>query len=94
MSQQTFSQKFWRDKHGREVIWQSPNKWLGLWFVTMVLNWFLLRGLVEKVIGTISLIALIIWAWLELTKGVNYFRRVVGLLVLLILIVSRLVTLR
>lgn len=89
-----FSQKFWEDKNGNAIVWQPPNKWLSLWFITMVLGWFLPRGLVEQAIGLISLVALIIWAGLELTKGVNYFRRLIGLLVLLVIIVSRLVTIR
>lgn len=85
-----FSQKFWEDKHDNVVIWQKPNKWLSIWFFTMVLDWFLPRGLIEKSIGVVSLASLIIWAFLELTRGDDYFRRLIGLLVLLVLIVSRL----
>lgn len=86
----SFSQKFWEDKHGRVVVWQKPNIWLITWFVTLVLSWFSPSGWPLRVMSTVSLLALIIWAVLEMFTGVNYFRRTVGLLVLLIILASHL----
>ncbi len=90
MSKITFSQKFWEDTHGRVVVWQKPNIWLTTWFIAMVIGWFLPNGWSEKFLSFVSLFAIIIWSILELTKGVNYFRRLLGLLILLTLVVSRL----
>ena len=85
----SFNQKFWEDNHGKVVVWQSPNIWLWTWFITMVLNWFLSYARAVQVIGFVSLAALIFWAILELARGVNYFRRLLGLMVLLLLIITR-----
>ncbi len=87
--QKSFDQKFWEDAHGRVVVWQSPNKWLAGWFIGMVINWFVPFGLVHRIVGTVSFVALVVWALLEVTQGVNYFRRTIGLLVILLLILTR-----
>jgi len=84
----SFSQKFWEDSHGKVVVWQKPNIWLMSWFITMILGWFVPAGFIQKTLGWISLAALVIWALLEIKDGVNYFRRTVGLLVILLLILS------
>ncbi len=77
---------FWEDKTGRLVIWQSPNIWLSVWFISMIINWIMSN----KILGYISLVSLTIWAILEIFKGVNYFRRLLGLVVLTSLVVSHL----
>jgi len=84
-----FSQKFWEDRQGNFVVWQRPNKFLWIWLVTMVAGWVLPYGNISRIVGWISLIALVAWALLEATRGVNYFRRTLGILILLLLIVAR-----
>lgn len=85
----TFSDKFWLDRHGRFVVWQKPNALLITWFVTFLLTIvypnddFLERGL-----SFISGLAIFIWAVLELFRGANYFRRSLGLGVLLLFAVG------
>lgn len=92
MSQQkSFDQKFWEDSHGRVVVWQKPNKFLIVWFVTTVLTWFTPAGWFERIVGTISLAALVVWAIIEVFSGVNYFRRTIGFLVLLTLVLVRVI---
>ncbi|MGZ6005314.1 MAG: hypothetical protein ACXWLH_04135 [Candidatus Saccharimonadales bacterium] len=85
----SFSQKFWEDKNGKVVVWQAPNRWLLIWLITLVLGWFMPYGWPQKAVGWISLIALVIWAFFEAKSGVNYFRRTIGILVLLLLIIVR-----
>jgi len=88
-NKKSYSDKFWLDKRGQVVVWQKPNIWLTTWFVTVVAGWFVPYGWPSSTVGWVSLVALIVWAVLEVAKGVNYFRRLVGLLVLLILILVR-----
>ena len=81
---------FWEDKRGNFVVWQAPNIWLWIWIVTVVASWFIhFPNLIQNIMGWVSLIALIIWAVLEMTSGVNGFRRLIGLLVLLLLVMVR-----
>ena len=74
--------KFWRDEEGRVVIWQMPNAWLIAWaaFTTASL---LFTSLLADILSWLGSGALIIWALFEVFRGVNYFRRILGLLVLL-----------
>lgn len=86
----SFSQKFWEDKNGKFVVWQKPNRWLTTWFITMIIGILAPYGWPQKVVGWISLISLIIWAFFEVKNGVNYFRRILGFLILLLLLIVRL----
>ena len=72
----------WKDKRGRVVIWQTPNIWLGSWAGLTVLSLLLNRGLLADVFSHLGSAALIVWSLLEITRGVNYFRRALGLLIL------------
>ena len=74
--------KIWRNKNGRVVIWQAPNMWLIGWalFVTLSL---LFTSRLADIFSWIGSASLIIWAVLEILKGVNYLRRALGLLVLI-----------
>lgn len=78
--------RLWRDKKGRVVIWQRPNILLIGWAVLTTISLFVGRktGDMIAIAGDITLIA---WAILELLKGVNYFRRLLGLAVLIFAVV-------
>ena len=86
----TFWDKFWRDEHGNDVIWQRPNKLLLLWAACALITLFLRGSTLEDIISWIGLIAIILWALLEAMWGVNYFRRSIGLMVLIIIAFSHL----
>jgi len=86
----TFAEKFWENEHGQPVIWQKPNIYLTTWIVCTIINFFLPFGDLAKLVGFIGLISLIVWAVLEVCSGVNNFRRLLGGLVLLVLLASRL----
>jgi hypothetical protein len=87
-SQQSLWDKIWRDRNGHVVIFQMPNVWLIAWAVLSVISLFVPRGGTQNVIWWISNIVLAVWALLELLKGVNYFRRGLGLVVLIATIMS------
>ncbi len=86
---QSFADKCIKDNHGKVVLSQAP-------------NWSLIGWLVSKIIGYIHLPAqfhngfifletafLFTWASLELTNGVNYFRRALGLVVITAIVLSK-----
>ena len=80
----TLWNKIWRDKHGRVAIWQTPNPLLSVWILATAVDTFLLTGEPQSFVKFIALNALIIWGVLEVSFGVNYFRRGLGLIVLLV----------
>ena len=79
--------KIWRDEHGDVVIWQTPNAFLIGWAVLTVLC-IVTSGKLSDYFGWAGDLSLVIWALLEIFKGVNYFRRGLGLVVLVFAIAS------
>ena len=75
--------KFIRDKHGHIVMWQTPNVPLIAWFVFMLATHFVHREHLHTTVRFISAAALVTWAYLETTQGASYFRRTLGLVILL-----------
>lgn len=82
-------QKVFCNKNGRVVIGQKPNLPLIIWLVTIALGVIFKTGSFHSALSLVGLIALIIWASLELFQGVNYFRRFLGLVILVYSILSR-----
>jgi hypothetical protein len=74
--------KTWRNRQGHVVIWQMPNipliAWAVLTFLALIFN----GGWIADTLSWLGSAALIIWCLLEIFKGANYFRRALGLLVL------------
>jgi len=81
-------QTFWEDKNGKFVVWQRPNILLATWFLALALSIVLPDNAASRFISMISGFAILIWAVLELIWGVNYFRRLLGLCVLLLILVA------
>lgn len=79
---------FFRDKNGKIVLWQAPNVPLYGWAVTKFASLFIANSDLKTGLAQLSTALLFVWAYLELTKGVNYFRKCLGLLVLVAIIIS------
>ncbi|MEO8893910.1 MAG: hypothetical protein ABI417_20685 [Coleofasciculaceae cyanobacterium] len=86
----TLFDKTFRDSEGNIVIAQPPNPPLLVGITATLLNLIIKNGTIHTGIEAIGFGALFTWAWLELFEGVNYFRRALGLLVLIGLVGSRL----
>jgi hypothetical protein len=81
--------KFFRNKNGQFVIAQKPNFPIIIWIICLIGS-RVFSGIVRDAFSTIGLVAIIIWSLLELFLGVNYFRRILGLIVLLSTIIVKL----
>ena len=80
------SRRFWRDSGGNVVVAQRPNLLLGLWLTTSVAVRLIAAGRVKTGLGATADALLFAWAYLEATHGVNYFRRLLGVTVLLLVV--------
>lgn len=78
------STHFFKDRRGRVVIGQAANPPLLAWFILVVINYFVHSA----AIAWLATAFLFTWAFLELYQGVNYFRRILGLIVFVSLIVT------
>jgi hypothetical protein len=72
----------WKDKSGKTVLWQRPNAWLIGWAVLTTISLLFTRRPAD-IISSVASLSLIIWALLEIFRGVNYYRRFLGAIVLL-----------
>lgn len=86
----TLFDKTFRDSEGNIVIAQPPNLPILVGITATVLNFIIKNGNIHTGLDAIAFGSLFTWAWLELFEGVNYFRRALGLIVLIGLIASRL----
>lgn len=87
----TLVDKVFRDREGEGeiVLAQMPNLPIIVWIVASLLRLFFTTGKVSIGLEVIAFGSLFTWAWEELFQGVNYFRRALGLIVLVSLIVSK-----
>jgi hypothetical protein len=81
------TRSLWRwlfeDRHtGRINIAEWPNLPLWVWIAARALGWVLHAGAVEQVVSLVGSAALVLWAVLEIRSGVNPWRRLLGLVVL------------
>ncbi|HSW91357.1 MAG TPA: hypothetical protein VLG09_01785 [Candidatus Saccharimonadales bacterium] len=68
-------------KDGRVHIIQWPNFPIIGWFLSMVVATVLGSGPAKVGFSNLSLAFLAIWSYLEVTQGLSYFRRALGVIV-------------
>ncbi|MBD2388511.1 hypothetical protein [Cylindrospermum sp. FACHB-282] len=79
----TLFDKIFRDSEGKIVLAQMPNLPLIVWIGASLLKLVFTTGVGNTVLNAVAFGSLFTWAWLELFQGVNYFRRALGLGVLI-----------
>ena len=82
--------KFCRDKDGHLAISQRPNLPIIVWVVAWLATHILPYGQANFTANLIAFGSLFTWAWLEIFDGDSYFRRTLGLVVMVAIIYSRL----
>jgi hypothetical protein len=87
MNNQLFD-KLFRDSSGEVIIAQIPNLPIVIWGIASLLKLVYKTGKVNLGLDIIAFSSLFVWAVQELFQGVNYFRRSLGLIVLIGLTIS------
>ena len=85
----TLFNKVFRDSEGKIVLAQMPNLPFIVWIVASLSKLLFTTGRISIGLEAIAFGALFTWGWEELFQGVNYFRRALGLIVLVSLILSK-----
>jgi hypothetical protein len=85
----TFLDNFFRDRNGEIVIGQPPNLPIIIWLMASLLQLVVKTGQIHTGLDILATGSLFVWAILELFQGVNYFRRTLGAIVLISLLVSK-----
>lgn len=85
----TLFDKTFRDREGNLAIAHRPNLPILTWLGATLLTLTPVSGSWRVGLDVIAFGALFTWAWLELFQGVNYFRRALGLVVLVGVVVAK-----
>jgi hypothetical protein len=85
----TLFNKVFRDREGKIVLAQMPNLPLIVWIGASLLKLIFTTGKINTGLELLAFGSLFTWAWEELFQGVNYFRRALGILVLVSLMASK-----
>jgi len=67
------------------VIAQFPNKWLWIMIITWPLSYFL-TGDYAHLTKSVFYVVAVIWAYEEIVRGVNWFRNLLGVMVMVMVI--------
>jgi hypothetical protein len=85
----TFLNKVFQDSEGKTILVQLPNLTITVWAVASLLKLILTTGKINLGLDVVAFGSLFTWAWEEIFQGVNYFRRALGLLVIIGVIASK-----
>jgi hypothetical protein len=85
----TFFNQVFQDRDGKIVMAQMPNLPLVIWIAACLLQMTFSTGRLNMGLELIAFGSLFTWAWEEIFQGVNYFRRALGLVVIIGLIASK-----
>ena len=79
---------FMCDKKGHIVIWQTPNIPLIGWVLGTLFAKIFSTGRSHTGFTFLAEAFLVAWAYLEVKSGASYFRRILGILVFLSIVMS------
>jgi hypothetical protein len=85
----TFFNQVFQDRDGKIVTAQMPNLPFVIWTAACLLQMTFSTGKINTGLDFIAFGSLFTWAWGELFQGVNYFRRTLGLIVLISIVALR-----
>ncbi|NEQ19972.1 MAG: hypothetical protein F6K28_11830 [Microcoleus sp. SIO2G3] len=88
----TLFDKIFRDSDGQIVVAQMPNLPIIVWGAASLLKLIFTSGDINTGLDAVAFGSLFTWAWEESFQGVNYFRRTLGLVVLIGVVASKVLT--
>ena len=81
--------RFFYDSSNTFILFQWPNIPLTIWLVCTLIT-KVTSGVLQSSLSIIATVSLVIWSLLEITTGVNYFRRMLGFGILAYILITRL----
>jgi hypothetical protein len=76
-----------RDKNNKIVLWQRPNLLIIGWFACAVAARLLHAKQLHTGFSNLGTAFLFAWAYLEIAQGASYFRRLLGIVVAVAIVV-------
>lgn len=87
-TERSLADKMFRAPNGKIVLAQLPNPPLAGWAVCAILAALIDHGRAHTGFDRLSSALLLVWAYLEITEGVNWFRRGLGAVVAISVVVG------
>ena len=87
MNESLFDRLF-RDSTGEIVVAQAPNLPILLWVAATLLKLVVKTGQLKIALDVIAFGSLSYWSFLEISQGTTYFRRDLGIVVLIAIVTS------
>lgn len=87
---QTFTEKCYKDSSGNVVLAQRPNTPIIVWAIATLFSKIIPEGNALVLLQLIAFGSIFTWAWMELFSGDTYIRRLLGLGILVVILLSRL----
>ncbi|HVC35997.1 MAG TPA: hypothetical protein VNE40_00930 [Candidatus Dormibacteraeota bacterium] len=81
-------QKTFKDKEGSIVIGQFPNLPLFGWILLQIVALNIHKGHARTAFQDLAMASLFTWSYLEITDGANYFRKLLGFVIMIVVVVS------
>jgi len=85
---QKFIDRCIKDKNGKVVLGQSPNIPIVIFISLTLCSFILPEGQAKATVSQLATCFAVVWAYLEITQGVNYFRRVLGIIIMIFVVVN------
>jgi hypothetical protein len=82
------TQRFAHDDNGKLALAQIPNIPLLIWILLTGIAFFVKAPHAHTSLGNVADLFLFAWAYLEIKEGLCQFRRLLGLVVLIMLVVN------
>ncbi len=83
MAKTLLDHPYFKDENGEIVLVQAPNAPMLVFFVAFVASRVITEGYWHQFASGAALGALLVWGLVELTRGVNGFRKTLGALALI-----------
>jgi hypothetical protein len=86
---QSFLERCYKDKNGNVAIFQAPNLPIAVGLTSTILAMLIKSGSLQTLFSLLGFGTFFTWAWLEIFSGDSYFRRILGVTVLIGLMYNR-----
>jgi hypothetical protein len=83
-----YLRSFITDKRDRMVLWQKPNPPLLVWLGLTIISHLIRSGRMHDIAKWSASSALLYWAYLEIKDGASPFRRTLGIVVFVWIVIQ------
>jgi hypothetical protein len=81
-------ERFFHDKHGNLTLFLPPNPPLIGWLASLLASWVVSGSSIKTDFSQLSRLFLFTWAYLEIVHGTSYFRQLLGVVIMVVVLMG------